>query len=176
MIKRKFITTLLIMVALGTGVYGLFQVDDQLIQADQTDGSQEETGTNEEKEQKSEAREKVEQMTDEEIKELIHKGKEANKGDVEIKKEETDMLKAITPSEYYDLIGMTDEEVLAYINAYHQQIDVEIMLFHEGKEEYSEYLSGKPEFEWIKENYDFEKEYYNESINEIVDLIDEYMQ
>lgn len=121
-IKRKTITTLLIMGALGIGFYGVFQGDDQLIQADQTDESQEKTGTYEEKNQKSEAREKVEKMTDEEMKELIYKGKKANKVDAELTEEETDMLKAITPSEYYDLIGMTDEEILAYINAYHQQM------------------------------------------------------
>ena len=176
MIKRKFITTLLLMGVLGIGVYGLYQGDGQSIRAGQTDESQEEIGTNEVKEQKSKAREKVEKMTDEEMKELIYKGKEANKGNVEVTEEETDMLKAITPSEYYDLIGMTDEEVLAYISAYHQQIDERIMFIHQGKEEYNEYLSGKPEFEWIKENYDFEKEYYNESINEIVNLIDEFME
>ena len=87
------------------------------------------------------------------------------------------MLRAIPPNKYYDLIGMTDDEVLGYIDGYHQSIDEMILRIYKGTEDVDEeFLSGKAEFEWIRENYDFEKEDQKKSINEILDLIDEYME
>src|SRR5690625_7551527 len=113
-------------------------------------------------------------MTDEELMEVIIKGKKANKGEVEVTQEETDMLRSIDPDKYYDLMGMTDEEVLGFINGYHQHIDEEIMSIYEEEYENLIPLSYKPEFEWINENHDFEKVQYNESIKEILNLINEY--
>lgn len=163
---------------MAIGGLGLFlYTSKQPIQAETTDEEQVKEKEDSNEESKSEARKKVEKMTDEEIKELINKGRKANKGEVEVTEEETEMLRAITPDEAYDLIGMTDDEVLRFINGYHQTIDTYIMLFHKGAEEYNEeYLPGKPEFEWIKENYIFEKEHHNESINKILELIDEYTE
>lgn len=178
--KKRLFILLLIMVALGIGGCNTFQGNNQEVQADQTDEKQDKSETKEDREyeeQNSEARKKVDKMTDEELKELIEKGDKANKGEIKVTEEESEMLRAIPPERAYDLMGMSDDEVIGFIKGYHQHIDTMIMLFHEEAEEYNEeYLSGKPEFEWIKENYDFEKEYYNESINEIMYLIDEYTE
>src|SRR5690625_1990885 len=70
-------------------------------------------------------------------------------------------------------MDMTDKEILSFINGYHQHIDEEIMSIYEEEYENLIPLSYKPEFEWINENHDFEKVHYNESINEILNLMDE---
>jgi len=176
MLKEKFIFTLLIAIALGVGGYNLYSPNNQTVQADKTDEKQDESETKEEKEQNSDARNKVEEMTDEELRELIIKGKKGNKGEVEVTQEETDMLRSIGPDKYYDLMGITDEEVLGFIDGYHQHINGEIMSVYEEEYEYLIPLSYKPEFEWINENYDFEKAHYNESINEILNLMDDYAE
>lgn len=172
--KKRLIFALLIVGALGISGYSIFQGNDQIVQADQTDKKQDDSENKEVSEQKREATKKVEKMTDEEIKELINKGKKANKGEVEVTEEETELLRSIPPEKYYDLMGMTDNEVLGYIDSYHLNINNMIRNIHKGKEDENEGLVGIVEFEWIKENYDFDNEYYNESINEILHLIDEY--
>src|SRR5690625_181579 len=150
MLKKKFIFTLLIEIALGVGGYSPNIQNNQTYQADKTDEKQDDSETKEEKEQNSDARKKVEEMTDEELMELIIKGKKANKGEVEVTQEETDMLRSIGPDKYYDLMGMTDEEVLGFINGYHQHIDEEIMSVYEEEYEYFITLSFKSVFVCIK--------------------------
>src|SRR5690625_5392681 len=108
MLKEKFIFTLLIAIALGVGGYNLYSPNNQTVQADKTDESE----TKEEKEQNSDARKKVKEMTDEELKELIIKGKKGNKGEVEVTQEETDMLRSIGSDKFYDLMGKTVTEKL----------------------------------------------------------------
>ncbi len=182
MLKKRFLITLVIALALSIGVFALFQGNDQTVKANGNDAQHREmdrkTKEEEQAEQpNSEAREKLDEMTDEEIKDLLHKGDQANKGEAEVTDEEVDMLKSITPDKYYNLMGMTDDEVLNYIDGYHAYINTTIMLFHEEAEEYSEeFLPGRAEFEWIKENYPFEKEYDKELINEILNLRDEFME
>src|SRR5690625_5216765 len=125
MLKEKFIFTLLIAIALGVGGYNLYTPNNQTGQADKTDEKKDETETKEEKEQNSDARNKVEEMTDEELRELIIKGKKANKGEVEVTQEETDMLRSIGPDKYYDLMGITDEEVLGFIRSEERRVGKE---------------------------------------------------
>src|SRR5690625_2580403 len=142
MLKEKFIFTLLIAIALGVGGYNLYSPNNQTVQADKTDEKQDESETKEEKEQNSDARNK-----DEEIRKLIIKGKKGKKGEVEVTQEETDMLRSIGPDKYYDLMGITDEEVLGFIDGYHQHINGEIMSVYEEEYEYLIPLSYKQELE-----------------------------
>src|SRR5690625_1949653 len=86
------------------------------------------------------------------------------------------MRSSIDQDKYYVLMVKTAEEVLCIINGYHQHIDEEIMSIYEEEYENLIPLSYKPEFEWINENHDFEKVHYNESINEILNLMDEYAE
>lgn len=174
--KRGSIVTLLIVVSLVVGVYTIvhFQGNDR-VQGDLSVEKQEKSTTQEEKEPKNDPSEKVEEMADEELKELIIKGRKANQGEVEVTPEETEMLKNVPPKKYYALMGMTDDEVLGYIDNYHQTIDRQIMLFHEGGND-EKCLPGEAEFKWIEENYDFEKDDQKESIKEILDLRADYME
>ena len=181
--KKRFFIVLLIVVALGIGGCNTFQGNNQKVQADQTDEKQDKSETKEDREETEsvgnvQAKAELDKLTDEEIIELIKKSEDNNHQITDdFTEEDASILKELSDEKYYDLMGMTDDEVLGYINGYHQHIDTMIMLFHKEAEEFNEeYLAGKAEFEWMKENYDFEKEYYNESINEILYLIDEYTE
>lgn len=176
MLKKGIIVAILMVVALGIGIYSFFHLNNQIVKADHE--KQNELKAEGANEQKSEARKKVEQMTDDELKNLLIKGKKGNKGEVEVTREETEMLRAVRVEEYYDLFGMTDDEVLGHINSQHQYLDEMILLLHRGEIEHTEkfHFWGRFGFEWIKENYNFENEYYNKSINEVLNLMEEYAQ
>ncbi|MBM7597689.1 type III secretory pathway component EscV [Virgibacillus halotolerans] len=192
MIKKGFIIKLMVVVALGIGVYSFFHETDQTANAERTDEKQKESATKESKqvkEQKSEAREKIEQLSDEETIALIKKGRKANRDGEEVTQEETKMLKAITQDEFYNLMGMSDKSVLGTVDAYHQSVNSQIFsVYQEESDDHQNIqyadenktsdkeaiIPYKKEFEWINENYDFGNEYYNESINEILKLMDEY--
>lgn len=174
MFNRKPFIVLLSVIVLGIGGAGLFfYTSKQPMKAETTNEEQEKKDVDEEN--KSEASGGLENLSDEEILELFDKFEKANKGGEKLNEEEAELLRAIPPEKAYDLMGMTDDEVLGYINGFHQHIDTLIMLYHEGSEDFNEeFLTGKPEFEWMKENYNFEKEEHYEAINEILDLIDKY--
>ncbi|GGP09229.1 hypothetical protein [Oceanobacillus neutriphilus] len=152
--------------------------NNEVAQAEGKDAQQRELKHKEEKQVEgpsSEAREKVKEMTDEEIEELINKNREGNMSGDNLTEEEIEILKAIPAEQFYNIMGMTDDEVKGYIDGYQRNINGIIIGTHKNPTEYEEnLLPGKAEFEWIKENYDFDSEYDKESINEILELIDEY--
>ncbi|WP_339184574.1 hypothetical protein [Oceanobacillus sp. FSL W7-1293] len=184
MLKKKFIITFVIAVALITGVFVFLESNNQVAQADEKDAQQRELENKEEKQAPDieerqrmiEAREKLEAMTDEEVEELIDKLEEYRHNDGDnLTEEEMYLSKYIPPERYYDIKGMTDDEVKGYINNYHINLNSRVIANHKNPEQYEgELLVGKAEFEWIKENYDFESEYDKESINEVLELIDEF--
>ena len=133
-----------------------------------------------------EARAKLEELSEDEIKELIKKPAE---NDYQITDDFTEddklILNTLTTEEYYDLVGMTEDEVLNWIDVYHGKVNTYINYAHQkggvDSDEYKEYrkdtMTGtKEEFEWIRDNYKFDKEYHNEAIKEIVKLIDAHAE
>lgn len=185
MFKRKSIIALLSVIVLGVGGTSLFlYTSKQLIQAETTNEEREKKDFDKEiKSEERKAREKLEKLSDEEILELIDKFDKANKGGEKLNDEDAQIIRTLTSDEYYNLTGMTDDEVLNWIDIYHGIINSNIMLAHqeggvdsEGYEEYRETITGlKGEFKWIRDNYNFEKEYHNDLMKEIVDLIDAHV-
>lgn len=130
-----------------------------------------------------ESRAELEKLTDDEVIELLNKSKD-NKHQIteDFTENEALILKTLTGEEYYDLIGMTESEVLNWLDAYHSHINTNILFADQvggiDSDRYKEHRgvisSAKIEFEWIRDNYNFEKEYYNELIEEILNLMDQH--
>lgn len=130
-----------------------------------------------------EAREKIEKMSEEELRELAKKPEE---NDYQITddftEEDKSILDALSAKEYYDIVGMTKEEVLSWIDSYHEHINMVLTnIDQHGVTKYEEdngpknHLMGfRREFAWIRDNYEFDQKYHNDLIEEIVDLIDEH--
>lgn len=119
---------------------------------------------------------KLDKLTDKEVIELLEKAKE-NKYQVteDFTEDELLMLQTMTRYDELFLLGMTEGEIYNLFDNFHDTINSRILIAYQDGElesgEYEEIRSGilyfKPDFDWIKDNYNFEKEYHNELINEI---------
>lgn len=128
-------------------------------------------------------REKLDKLTDKEIIELLEKAKE-NKYQVTEDFTEDELLTLQTMTRYDELVllGMTESEIYNMFDNFHNTINSRILsAYQEGgleSEEYEEIRSGilyfKLDFEWIRDNYNFEKEYHNELMKEIINLIEDH--
>lgn len=129
----------------------------------------------------SEARKKLENLSDEEIKELIHRFHEANEGGKKITKQEYSILNTLTPTEYYDIIGMTEDEIYNLFDVLLVNVNSFIITAHEDGSDgvnYNKFKKNvtnlKEDFEWIVNNHDFEKEYHKEMVKYLLELMDSY--
>jgi len=202
MLKRKYviiILTLLLLMIVGFGCSneGSQSTENNYNETDKEEKAEINTETNstenEEAEEEiinehphyEESRAELEKLTDDEIIELLNKSKD-NKHQIteDFTEDEVLMLKTLTSDEYYDLMGMTDDEVLNWIDVYHDHININIIHAHQDggvdsdkyDEEHRDIIQGlKSEFKWIRDNYKFEKEYHNDLMKEIVDLIDAHV-
>lgn len=179
-IRKRILITISILIALAIGGVGMMYTKDKDAQADskeQTNPKTENKDIKVDKKEKEKAN-PIDDYTDDELKELIIKGRKANKGEIElsdITEEELTIMKSIPPKKHYDLMGMTDENVLGYIDGLHNQINILILEHYEGTERTDiEFLPNTPAFEWINENHNFENEKHNKTINKIVELMQEY--
>lgn len=191
--KRKYlgIASLLLVLIVG-GFSSYLYNSSQNVKADSTNVKQEvveeesEKVSNvadrnsKEKVPNKEAREKLEKITDEELKDALTRAKDKTGVEIgkEFTEEEIEILNTITPEEYYDLMGMTEEEVYNWLDVYHLTIDMNIVFAHqEGidsetyNKEHRHHVDFEPEFKWIAENYEFETEYHNSLIKDIIKLM-----
>ena len=78
---------------------------------------------------------------------------------------------------------MLEDEVYKLLDGFHDSINTNIIVAsQEGgfdSEEYEDHRkviwSFKTEFEWIRDNFEFEKEYHHELIKEIISLMDDHV-
>lgn len=133
-----------------------------------------------------EARSKIEQLTEEELRELIKRSEGLSSGEIEeqFSQEELDMLGTLTEVEIYDLIGMSEEEVYNFIYLYHNSVNLSITnsyklgINSENYEEQERHKVGEfeEEFKWIINNFDLGSEYFNELAKDVVKLSQEHKE
>lgn len=179
-ITKRILITATILIALAIGGVGIMYTKNKDIQADAKEQTNLEIENKDKKVDKKEKEKSnpIDDYTDEELKELMIKGRKANKGEIELSEitdEELKIMKSIPPKKHYDLMGMTDENVLGYIDGLHNQINILILnSYKDADNEDIEFFPNTPVFEWIKENHEFENKKHNETINKIVELMHEY--
>jgi len=126
------------------------------------------------------ARKELEKLTDAELKELLNRVKHLSGEEIskKITKKEIEMLSTLAPEEYWDLMGLTEEEIYNLIAVLYGNVNSNIIFAYQNgidSDEYNEthrdlVVGFEPQFRWIDKNYEFETEYHNNLIKDIIVL------